>query len=106
MIILSIDLLKVSIYPAVQSKLNKSEQRRYRHYFRRRAAVEGIISHMKHGYGMGRNYLKGELGDQSNCLLAGIGFNLGSYLKKLATSIKNIFCFLLQSLLEGLIPTI
>ena len=34
------------------------------------AAIEPIIGHAKSDFGMGRNYLKGEIGDQINAMLA------------------------------------
>lgn len=43
---------------------------------KRRSAIEPVIGHMKHGYCLSRNYLKGEVGDQINAIMAGIGFNL------------------------------
>jgi len=43
---------------------------------KRRSAVEPKIGHMKSDNRMGRNFLKGTLGDQINALLAGIGANL------------------------------
>jgi transposase, IS5 family len=43
---------------------------------KRRSAVEPKIGHMKSDNRMGRNFLKGILGDQSNAMLAGIGANL------------------------------
>ncbi len=43
---------------------------------KRRSAVEPKIGHMKSDNRMGRNFLKGMVGDQINALLAGIGANL------------------------------
>ena len=43
---------------------------------KRRNAIEPVIGHSKADHGMGRNYLKGQQGDQINALLAGCGFNL------------------------------
>ena len=69
------------IRPQAKSKLSKSVQAKYRKYFKRRAAIEGVISHMKHQYGLSRNYLKGEAGDIVNSLLSGVAFNLQGYLR-------------------------
>ncbi len=38
--------------------------------FRRRAAIEPVISHLKHQYRLARCFLKGFVGDQVNRLLA------------------------------------
>ena len=90
------------IHPEPKNKLSKKEQSSYRRYFKRRAAIEGIISHMKHGYGLGRNYLKGEIGDIVNSLLSGVGFNLQSYLRKVAIQGKSIFCVVIKRALASI----
>lgn len=51
---------------------------------KRRNAIEPVIGHTKLEHGMGRNYLKGEQGDQINALLAGCGFNLRKLCRFLA----------------------
>lgn len=48
---------------------------------RRRAVVEPIIGHLKSDGHLGRNYLKGELGDQQNALLTAAGYNFRLLLK-------------------------
>jgi IS5 family transposase len=47
-----------------------------RRLFKRRSAIEPVIGHSKSDHCLGRNYLKGQLGDSLNALLAGCGFNL------------------------------
>lgn len=42
---------------------------------KRRSVIEPIIGHVKNDSHMGRNYLKGQKGDQINALLSAIGFN-------------------------------
>ena len=56
---------------------------------KRRSAIEAVISHLKHGHRLGRNYLKGSIGDANNALLSGMGFNLLLLLRELG---QNIFC--------------
>lgn len=51
---------------------------------RRRSGIEAIIGHLKSDHRLGRNYLKGSLGDSVNALLAGIGFNLRLLLREVA----------------------
>lgn len=48
--------------------------------FRRRAAIEPIIGHLKSDYRMQRNYLKGFIGDEINLLLAATAFNLKKWM--------------------------
>lgn len=49
----------------------------------RRNGIEAIIGHMKNEGHLGRNYLKGELGDRINAVLCGVGQNLRLILQKL-----------------------
>lgn len=45
-------------------------------FIRRRQAIEPHIGHMKSDGKLGRNFLKGFLGDQINGILCGVGHNL------------------------------
>ena len=59
-----------------------SEKASLRKSFRRRAAIEPDIGHLKSDFGLDRNYLKGEVGDKINAMLAGSAFNFKSWLRK------------------------
>jgi IS5 family transposase len=48
---------------------------------RRRSAVEPIIGHMKSDHRMGRCFLKGLIGDETNAILAAAGLNLRKLLR-------------------------
>jgi len=50
---------------------------------KRRNAVEPVIGHMKSDGRLGRNYLKGTLGDSMNALLVGAGHNVRLLLRRL-----------------------
>ena len=52
--------------------------------FRRRAAIEPLISHLKHQYRLARCFLKGFVGDQMNLLLAAAAWNLRKWLRAAA----------------------
>lgn len=52
--------------------------------FRRRSAIEAIISHVKHDFRMLRNYLKGTAGDTINLLLAAAAFNFKKWMRATA----------------------
>lgn len=65
------------------------EKTKLRKHFRRRAAIEPIIGHAKSDFGLKRNYLKGEIGDQVNAILAASAFNFKSWMRK--TTAKLIF---------------
>ena len=51
-----------------------------REKFKRRAAIEPIIGHLKFDHRMARNYLKGFRGDEINLLLAATAFNLKKWM--------------------------
>jgi IS5 family transposase len=55
--------------------------RSVKRWFKRRAAIEPVIGHLKQDYGMQRNYLQGKEGDKINALLSGCGFNMRKLLK-------------------------
>jgi len=59
---------------------------RLRKLFKRRSAIEPVIGHAKSDHSLGRNYLKGQLGDCLNALLVGCGFNLRKLFRFLMTS--------------------
>jgi IS5 family transposase len=49
--------------------------------FRKRAGIEGIISHLKNDHRLNRNYLKGFLGDEINVFMAAAGFNFRKWMR-------------------------
>jgi len=63
---------------------SKSVSARLRARFRRRAAIEPVISHLKHQYRLARCFLKGFAGDQVNLLLAAVAWNLRKWLRAAA----------------------
>lgn len=63
------------------------EKKKARARFRRRAAIEPIIGHLKTDYRLERNYLKGVIGDSINLMLAAAAFNFKKWMRKM----KNFF---------------
>ena len=55
-----------------------------------RAAIEPVISHIKYDCRMARNFLKGQLGDKINALMAGAAFNLRAIREKGSLWLQNI----------------
>jgi IS5 family transposase len=64
----------VTPYSLIKGLTSKA-MRTIKSFLRRRAAIEPIIGHLKSDHRMGRNYLKGELGDAINPLMAAAAFN-------------------------------
>lgn len=60
--------------------------------FRRRAAIEPLIGHLKADHRLSRNYLKGFVGDEINLLLAATAFNLKKWMNHFFT-----FIFMLKA---------
>lgn len=72
------------IMPGKQAHGSSYALRRHKTMCKRRSAIEAMIGHLKSDHRLGRNYLKGLLGDKHNALLAGMGFNLMLLLRELA----------------------
>jgi len=51
--------------------------------FRRRAAIEPVIGHLKHDHRMARSYLKCAIGDAINLFMAVAAFNFRRWIRKI-----------------------
>ena len=71
------------------------EKTKARKRFRRRAAIEPVISHMKHQYRMGRNFLSKKAGDKINVMMAASAFNFKSWMNKMAQKLSCAIQFVL-----------
>jgi len=78
--------VKISTPKPVRSKDSKYERQKKRKKFRRRAAIEAVIGHLKREFRMEQNYLHGESSPKINAMLAASAWNL----KKLAEKLKVI----------------
>ncbi len=79
-VIINDNKITISIPGTVLKRDTKKEKEKKREKFKRRAAIEPIIGHMKSDYRMARNYLKGFIGDEINLLLAAAAFNLKKWM--------------------------
>jgi len=75
-----IDGTVICIPDSPKKKDTKYQKELKRKKFRRRAAIEPIIGHVKSDHRMQRNYLKGFTGDEINLLLACSAFNLKKWM--------------------------
>ena len=66
--------------PKKRDTKHQREQKRKK--FRRRAAIEPVIGHLKSDHRLARNYLKGFIGDEINLLLAAAAFNLKKWMNR------------------------
>jgi len=65
-------------------KKEKYSKYKWKQFFRRRAAVEATISHLKNNHRLDRNYLKGSVGDSINLMLSASAYNFRKFLRKLS----------------------
>jgi IS5 family transposase len=80
-------------------KVYKSGQKRgitptIKKELRRRSAIEAVIGHMKTDGRLGRNFLKGRVGDKINAILVGAGYNYRLVLKWL----RLLFALIMRAL--------
>ena len=90
----------ISIPGSSLKRDSEYQKKNKREKFKRIAAIEPIIGHLKSDFRLARNYLKGFIGDQINLLLAATAWNLKKWI--------NIYFFALFSgeiklLLESII---
>jgi len=71
----------ISLPSTIRKRDTKKELEIKRQKFRRRAAIEPIIGHLKSDHRMARNFLKGFKGDEANLLLAASAFNLKKWMR-------------------------
>jgi IS5 family transposase len=76
------------------SGVSAYEKRKARKNFGRRSAVEPVIGHLKNGFRLARNYLKGSIGDAINLLLAATAFNMVKWMNALAQGLFFVLLFL------------
>ncbi len=65
---------------------------------RRRSAIEAVIGHCKTDGHLGRNFLKGRLGDQINAVMSAVGYNLRLILKWLSKLLREIIAAILATI--------
>jgi IS5 family transposase len=82
---------KINIPRPPLKKDTPYQKRKKRKHFRRRAAIEPIIGHLKQDHRVARNFLKGQIGDSINFIMAAAGFNFKKLLDKLKKAIFWLF---------------
>ena len=75
------------------SGVSEYAKRKARKDFGRRSAIEPVIGHLKNGFRMARNYLKGTIGDAINLLLAATAFNMKKCMNALAQGLLFMLLF-------------
>ncbi len=68
---------------------------------RRRSAIEPVIGHCKADGHLGRNFLKGRLGDHINAVMSAVGYNLRLILKWLRKLLRKIIAAIRAAITPG-----
>lgn len=77
--------------PFNNKKLSKHKQTKLRKGFKRRAAIEPTIGHLKSDHRLNRNFYKGIFGDNINIMLAAAAFNFKRMINKYKSSLFGVF---------------
>jgi len=81
---------------------NDYEKRKKRKKFRRRAAIEPVIGHLKKDHRMEQNYLSGNESSQINAYLSATAWNFKKLMEKLKKELKKIFFSFFNSFIARL----
>jgi len=79
--------------PFNKTRLSQYQQTKLKKHFRRRAAIEPTIGHLKSNYRLKRNFYKGIIGDELNVMLSAAAFNF----KRMMNKWKTVFLYFLQN---------
>jgi len=87
--------------PFNDKKQSNYQQRKLKKSFKRRAAIEPVISHLKTDHRLSRNFYKGVFGDNINIMLSAAAFNF----KRMMNTWKQVFLAFLFRLYHCLYHT-
>lgn len=96
--------IAVSIPGKVLRRDTKYQKERKRAKFRRRAAIEPVIGHLKSDHRMETNYLKGFIGDEINLFLAASAWNLKKWMNNFIRLLFAVKIVILAQALQQLKP--
>ena len=90
--------VKISTPKPVKKTDTQYQKRKARKKFRRRAAIEPVIGHLKTDFRMQQNYLHGRGSPRINAMLAATGWNLKKMMEKLKQELLQACYFFIQQL--------
>jgi IS5 family transposase len=99
-----VDGTTISIPDKPKKRDTKYQKEQKRKKFRRRAAIEPVIGHLKSDHRLSRNYLKGFIGDEINLLLAAAAFNLKKWMNHFLVLLSIYKITVLATLLMRIKP--
>lgn len=86
-----INKTKISTPKPPKKSASLYERRTARKKFRRRAAIEPVIGHLKSDFRMGQNYLHGRASPRMNAMLSASGWNLKKMMEKLKKELLLLY---------------
>lgn len=86
--------VKISIPQKPKATTSDYQKRKDRKKFRRRAAIEPVIGHLKTDFRMQLNFLSGRGSPRINAMLAATGWNLKKMMEKLKQQLLRIYFWL------------
>jgi IS5 family transposase len=89
----NINGVTISIPKLPLKRDNRYTRLKKRKKFRRRAAIEPVIGHLKKEFRMGQNYLNGTNSPRINAMLAATGWNLKKLMEKLKKELLWLYFF-------------
>lgn len=92
-------IVQVSIPNKPLKRDTAYQKKKKRKKFRRRAAIEPVIGHLKTDFRMGQNYLHGSVSPKINAMLAATGWNLKKLMEKLKEKTSDITDVILRRLI-------
>jgi IS5 family transposase len=90
--------------PFSEKSTSKYKQQKLKRSFRRRAAIEPVISHLKADHRLSRNFYQGIFGDNINIMLSAAAFNFKRMMNKWKATFWALFIRLLISIQYLLLP--
>jgi transposase, IS5 family len=90
--------------PFDNKKISKYKQTKQRKAFKRRAAIEPIIGHLKQDHRLSRNFYKGIFGDNINVMLSAAAFNIKRMMNKWAKAFLRFLRSIFYHFFYGLYP--
>lgn len=83
--------VKISTPSKPRKTDSQYQKQKKRTKFRRRAAIEPVISHLKHQFRMLKNYYHGEKSPKTNALMAATAWNLKKWMEKAKKKFQKTF---------------
>ena len=88
---------------SISKKATRYQKQKIREKFRGRAGIEPIFGHLKSDHRMWRNFLKGNVGDEFNTIIAATAFNIKKFLNRVKSRLRNWIDFHIFSTIRYLI---